>query len=473
MKAVLVSDVDFDEFCLDHFPDVKRRFASGMERGQKENLLIEQTSCAQILEKLREHKPKEVARDEHLLTFEVAPGEGQALHFTALGPDALTTVRAELAALLAHAFSQDDLRRFLASGPEGADVIGALPKHPEGKKQFVAEVVEILFRYNLVNTEFFTRLLNERAYRATDIGLLQARWSGIMTPAAGNLPVAEPRSEAKPAAAVRAVAPASAADEAPAAPLSWRRISARTAVGAALRLDRSTQWAKVLEACQRQRHAFFLLYGQSRQSLGLFLDRIHHYLTEESGRPHGVYRIPFRREHFFASSGAEWETHISYTLAPGQPGTAATHIATAAQRQSLLLILGLRPLHRLTPEQENGLREFICENLPRMLESSLPANPVRTLIAVDFDEKADSLEPKIDRWALEVERRGVLDYCALSEVKFPTWEEVESYLRELRPRPTPEIISRIKDEFDDIISTEYTTFQQLAERLDRHLLMDV
>lgn len=40
LADLLRSDTDFEAFCLDHFPDVYQRFGNGMERLQKENLLL-------------------------------------------------------------------------------------------------------------------------------------------------------------------------------------------------------------------------------------------------------------------------------------------------------------------------------------------------------------------------------------------------------------------------------------------------
>lgn len=58
LADLLRSDPDFDAFCLDHFPGVHRRFASGMERTQKENLLlVHAPSRAQIVEALRTRFP--------------------------------------------------------------------------------------------------------------------------------------------------------------------------------------------------------------------------------------------------------------------------------------------------------------------------------------------------------------------------------------------------------------------------------
>jgi len=44
LREHLRSDADFMAFCQDNFPDVGARFTSGMERVQKENILLEQVS---------------------------------------------------------------------------------------------------------------------------------------------------------------------------------------------------------------------------------------------------------------------------------------------------------------------------------------------------------------------------------------------------------------------------------------------
>lgn len=40
----LRSDVDFDAFCIDNFPDIYQRFGHRMDRVQKTNILLEQVS---------------------------------------------------------------------------------------------------------------------------------------------------------------------------------------------------------------------------------------------------------------------------------------------------------------------------------------------------------------------------------------------------------------------------------------------
>lgn len=58
LSELLRSDTDFDAFCVDHFPDIQRRFASRMERGQKENLLlIHAPTRADIVTALRARFP--------------------------------------------------------------------------------------------------------------------------------------------------------------------------------------------------------------------------------------------------------------------------------------------------------------------------------------------------------------------------------------------------------------------------------
>lgn len=53
LQRKLRIDSDLMAFCLDHFPEVHRRFASGMDRTQKESLLLELVDMDAIAEALR------------------------------------------------------------------------------------------------------------------------------------------------------------------------------------------------------------------------------------------------------------------------------------------------------------------------------------------------------------------------------------------------------------------------------------
>lgn len=53
----LISDSDLDAFCIDYFPGIKRRFTNGMDRKQKESILIEGTDADELTARLREYEP--------------------------------------------------------------------------------------------------------------------------------------------------------------------------------------------------------------------------------------------------------------------------------------------------------------------------------------------------------------------------------------------------------------------------------
>lgn len=57
LRNVLPYDVDFEAFCLDHFAEVQIRFGSGMERIQKENLLMQLVSPTMLSQRLWELYP--------------------------------------------------------------------------------------------------------------------------------------------------------------------------------------------------------------------------------------------------------------------------------------------------------------------------------------------------------------------------------------------------------------------------------
>lgn len=74
LRAVLLTDGDLDAFCLDYFPDVQRRFAAGMDRLSKVNLLLQLQEPATILAALyknyRDSDEKVFIIKQHLLEIE-------------------------------------------------------------------------------------------------------------------------------------------------------------------------------------------------------------------------------------------------------------------------------------------------------------------------------------------------------------------------------------------------------------------
>ncbi|WP_052518850.1 FAD-dependent oxidoreductase [Archangium violaceum] len=70
LRAVLPDAGSFDAFCLDYFGDVYRQFSGGMNRTQRENLLLEMVRAEDVFSKLREAEPAKVA--EHAADFAAA-----------------------------------------------------------------------------------------------------------------------------------------------------------------------------------------------------------------------------------------------------------------------------------------------------------------------------------------------------------------------------------------------------------------
>ena len=52
LRTTLRLAADFDAFCLDFFPEVKRRFADGMDRTTRENMLLELSDLTEVEQSL-------------------------------------------------------------------------------------------------------------------------------------------------------------------------------------------------------------------------------------------------------------------------------------------------------------------------------------------------------------------------------------------------------------------------------------
>jgi len=245
------------------------------------------------------------------------------------------------------------------------------------------------------------------------------------------------------------------------------------ALGAALRLDRYPQWSGVLDETGRPGHVFFLLHGARDQHVDLFVERIQHYVSQESSQPHGVYRVRFNLDGIKARCGADWLRHLRSAL--GSTGEATHCLAKAAKEQRVFVILGQRPLDRLDAEQQDGLGEFVGELLPKLLRDARPAHDVRVLLALDYDPATldePLLVQQAKSWASKAETAGALRFRNLPKVKLPTWDEVEDYLHnEVRPPPTADVIAELRAEYDRLCADRPLSFKELTDLLDR-LLQD-
>ncbi len=375
------------------------------------------------------------------------------------GSDHFIMIRNQLGSFLQKNFTEQSLKDFIAKEPDGAYIFEHIKGREYSKKEFVEIVIDLMIRRSCINQDFFKRLSERFPLCLPDIRKIQQYF--VQEKFHKNMSNRENRQPETSGTSLLHTSDDKA--------FSLEKATMRTTLQTAIKLDRSSQWLKVVQACKKDQNIFFLLHGHSQQSLGLFLDRIQHYLSVEVQRPHIVHRVPFRIEFSRAASGADWQNHISYALSKGQEGTAVHHLYQASRHQSVLLIIGLAPLHDLSGVHLEGIKELISITLPGILGKTRALHPIRFLMAIDYDDPDDSAHMMIDEWGLEAEETSELIYVALQEVKFPTWDEVKDYLMELRPRPGNKLMTKIRKEFEAMSSSEYATFQNLAERLDRHI----
>ena len=375
--------------------------------------------------------------------------------------DSFISSRHQLAEFLMKNFTIPSLILFIEELPKGSDIIAKLPDIENDKQEFVFSVIDTMIHMDCLDQAFFDMLTNRFKLNSKKINQLKTYFiqdshknDSISTTTDKNNPICLKNEQESTNEHTN----------------SLKHATFRSTLQTAINLDRTLQWMRVIQSCKEDMNTFFLLHGHSKQSLTLFLERIERFLTAEAKLPHTVYRVPFRIEHSRATSGAQWETHIRHALTSIQEkGTLAHHLYQKSQHQCLLLILGLRPLHDLDQLYLKGIEELITELLPKLLKKTRPLNAIRFLMAIDYDDQDDHTHQLIETWGLKAEETKELQYVALPEVKFPTWDEIKDYLLDLRPRPDKKNIQKVKKEFNEITTSDNLTFQYLADRLDRHI----
>lgn len=419
---------------LEPLVDIDAPKAGGMQGVAKE--------IASLLDRLGVPHPSE--------TPAAVGGQGSPIGFFQL--------RDELADLLKQLFTIAAMKDFLSQEPNSEQLQTVLSSKAASKSALALSAVEALIRGDHLRPELFRRLAERKPHGKDEIQRVEAQ----------VFPQAK-RSQQQNSMPPRPEAPGATADEPSDARLS-ANASMRVALGAALQLDRSQQWTEMTDQCRTDESLMFLLHGDSRQSLVLFLDRVQYYLVEESAhKPHLAYRVPLEIQGSSALSGDEWLTHMSHALATLEEGTLDDLLTKLTNQQALLLILGQSPLYNLTTEQKAGLRDLLVRSWPELLRRIAPRNPVRLLLPVDYDGDGDPVVDELDAWALQGEALGSFKYIKLMQVIFPSWDEVRSYLDNKRPRPAAGIVERIREEYDYLAKSKLGDFKQLSERLDRHL----
>ena len=127
-------------------------------------------------------------------------------------------------------------------------------------------------------------------------------------------------------------------------------LNAYYALGAALRLDRIKQWGEILEASQLPENDLFLLQGPHDQNVGLFVERIQRFFSQELALPRKLYRVSFNIQGQTPRNGADWLAHMRDAFRSGTRPLGA-ELRQLVQKQALFVLLGQNPLplDRLEP----------------------------------------------------------------------------------------------------------------------------
>ena len=252
--------------------------------------------------------------------------------------------------------------------------------------------------------------------------------------------------------------------------LQFRR-NAYYALGAALRLDRVTQWSQILEASQVPENTLFLFHGSHDQNVGLFLERIQRFFSQESTGPRSFHRVRFNIQGQTPRTGTDWLAHLRDALRCRGP--LGLGLSQMVRQRPVFIMLGQNPLplDQLSDQHVEALREFITDNLPALLREAGVRQGVGIMLALDYEEAVPELVEKFDRWGAEAEATNELRFRPLPPASLPSWEEVHNYLiTSVTPRPQSEQIALIKEEYDRRASNPNLTFEKLARLLDRYTL---
>jgi inactive STAND len=240
------------------------------------------------------------------------------------------------------------------------------------------------------------------------------------------------------------------------------------ALGAALRLDRIKQWTEILEASQLRENTLFFLHGHRDQSVGLFLERIQRFFSQEQARPRQIYRVSFNIQGQKPTNGSDWMAHIRDALQTSN--SLAAELRQLVQKQPIFLLLGQNPLplDKLEREYLDAIRELITERLPSLLQQPGLHSGVGIMLAVDYAAEQPGLLSECERWGVQAETTGTMRFRPLPRVLLPSWDEVQSYLDvQIRPRPSQDDIILIRKKYDQLADKDPELgFDKLARLID-------
>lgn len=239
-------------------------------------------------------------------------------------------------------------------------------------------------------------------------------------------------------------------------------------LGAALRLDRSTQWADIVDTRDQAHCILFLLHGQrERAGLPFFVDRVCRHLAPEQGERCRIVRVPFLVDAVGARTGADWALRLHSELAQslGLRGNRDTRelLGLATARQPFFVLLGRQPLPSLDEAEREGLRELLVEELPKLVRG---LSYLRFLLVHDYEKPKESQIDHMREWAEQGARAGDHRVRPLDEAVLPTWEHARKYLQDHTRLPSARI-DALKPDYDSLRSKKSARYDDLAALLDR------
>lgn len=250
-----------------------------------------------------------------------------------------------------------------------------------------------------------------------------------------------------------------------------RRRNAYYALGAALRLDRVKEWSGILEASQVPENTLFLYHGSHQQNVGLFLERIQRFYSQEMNQRRKVIRVPFNIQGQTPRTGSDWSGHLRDALNAGSASLSA-ELKRTVQQQPIFVILGVNPLmiDLMNDDHLSGLQDFLTKRLPNLIREARLDQGIAVIVPLDYEEFVPDRIEKFEKWGEKAEESGLIIYRPLKPAQLPTWEEVKDYLDEQRPRLSTDQIDLIQNEYEKRVTNPDLTFEQLARMIDRYTL---
>lgn len=197
---------------------------------------------------------------------------------------------------------------------------------------------------------------------------------------------------------------------------------------AAVDLDRSAQWGRLVEVCQSggARHGYLLLHGEQVQGLGLFCNRVKNRLWKRVGEMQ-IVELRYNDQGTYARTVSLWSMRLEGALKRLGAGgeKLAPLLGEATRHQPLLVLLHLSASSPMEGPARDQLAIFLGKTLPEAIAASGAAHAVRLLAAVE-QRPGDASLVEVVRAAMA--QAPGLRFERLPKVTFPDDDEIATWL---------------------------------------------